>query len=338
MGLLGVSVSLGFIIGPVLGGFLLDWLDWRSIFYTRLPICVIVLVLCLVLLKTDHRKPRTARLDLLGALTSSSGIFCFIFGITRVKDLGLGSPLLYAWSGTGILLLALFLWLERYAEDPIVDFSLFQNRTFLVSGISLFLMFAAIPASFLILPFYLMEAMRLPPSSVGVLLAVNSMATILFGPISGSLSDRFGARRFEVTGAVAGTAAMFLMMFFDLETGMASIVFVLILYGVGFGIFQSPNSTLIMGSVPRNRLGAASAMLATLRQVGITMGMALSGTIYASRMVHYQVGWVGKGLEAGEAARLSIPVAFRDTLALSVLLGVAAVLLSLPRRNKNEGD
>jgi EmrB/QacA subfamily drug resistance transporter len=334
MGLLGISVSLGFIVGPVFGGVLLDWLDWRSIFYTRFPICLIVLALCQVLLKKDRLKRGSARLDLPGALTSSIGIFCFVFGITRVKDSGFASPNVYAWSVAGILLLAFFVWLERRAEDPIVDFSLFRNRTFRRAGLSLFVMFAAIPSPFLIMPFYLMEAMELPPSKVGFLLAVNSLANIVCGPISGSLSDRFGAERFEVMGAIASTSALFLMVFFDLETGLLSIVSALILSGVGSGMFQSPNSSLIMGSVPRDRLGSASAMLATMRQVGLTLGMALAGTIYASRMDIYQLDWMGKGVQVAEAARLSITTAFRDTLLPSVVFGGVAVLLSWPRRGK----
>lgn len=334
MGLLGVSVSLGFVVGPVLGGFLLEWLDWRSIFYTRAPVCLFVLVLCLLLLRKDERKQRTAPLDILGALTSSLGIFCFIFGITRVKDAGFASPHFYLWSGAGALLLVLFVWLERRAADPIVDFSLFRNRGFRFSGLSLFALFAAIPSPFLILPFYLMEALRFSPAKVGVLLAVNSAATIVCGPVSGSLSDRLGAERFEAAGALVSTTALFFMIFFDLEAGLVSIVSVLTLFGIGGGMFQAPNSSLIMGNVPREQLGSASAMLATLRQVGITLGMAMAGTIYAARMASYQGGLLDGGIDAVEAARLAIPVAFRDTLIPSVALGVVAVLLSLPRRGK----
>ena len=334
LGLLGVSVSLGFIVGPVLGGFLLHWLDWRAIFYTRFPVCLLFLVFSLTLLRRDRRTARTARLDIVGALTSSLGMFCFVYGITRVKDSGLASPSVYAWSGAGVLLLSLFVWLERRAEDPILDFSLFGNRTFRLAGLSLFVMYAAIPPSFLILPFYLMDALQLPPSKVGFLLTANSVANILFGPISGTLSDRFGAERFAVAGSAAATSSLFLMTFFGLETGMAAIVAVLVLYGIGFGMFQSPNSSLIMGSAPRNRLGTASAMLATLRQVGITMGMALAGTVYASRMGLYQSSWMGRGVEVTEAARLSIPYAFRDALLASVLLGLLGIFLSWPRRRE----
>jgi len=122
------------------------------------------------------------------------------------------------------------------------------------------------------------------------------------------------------------------MMFFNLDTGMGAIISVLILLGVGIGMFQTPNSSMIMGSVPRDQLGTASALMATVRQVGLSLGMALAGALYTSRLMQYQSEWVRNGTEGSEAVRLSIPVAFHDTLLLSIILSAVVVFLSFPLR------
>jgi EmrB/QacA subfamily drug resistance transporter len=329
LGLLGISVSLGFIIGPVLGGFLLHWVDWRSIFYVRAPIAFFSLLLALFLLERDEVRIGPVSLDLSGALTSAGGIFCLVFGISRVKELGILSPLAWGWMIGGLLLILAFTLVERRAQDPVIALTLFRNKTFLNATLALFLTFISAPPFILVMPFYLMQGIGLTPSEAGVLLAVNAMATIVCGPISGTLSDRYGAPRFAVAGATATTASFLFMLGFDLQTAKGTIVAVLILLGVGIGMFQAPNNSLIMGSVPRNRLGTASALIATLRQVGLSLGMALAGTLYSYRVMIYEKELGRQGLSSSEAARSAIPAAFHDALALSILLGFLVILFSL---------
>lgn len=337
MGLLGISVSLGFIIGPLLGGFLLDWLEWRSIFYVRAPIAVFSLFLALFLLRKDETRAWTGRLDWQGAVTSSAGILCLVYGVSRVRELGLYSSTVCLWAGSGILLLVAFLYIENHAKDPIVDLSLFRNRVFRNSTLCLFLTFASAPPFILIMPFYLMEAIRLTPSEAGLLLAVNSMATIVSGPVSGFLSDRFGAARFAAAGAAATTLSFVFMLGFDLQTGVGAVVPVMVLLGVGIGMFQPPNNSLIMGSVSRNRLGTASALIATLRQVGLSLGLALAATLYSYRILIHEEHLTRQGLPWPEVVRSAIPPAFHETLGVSILLGIAVIGLSLLGRKAGKG-
>ncbi|MBN1106325.1 MAG: MFS transporter [Deltaproteobacteria bacterium] len=337
LGLLGISVSLGFIIGPVLGGFLLHWLDWRSIFYVRAPIAFLSLLLALFLLKRDEVRTGPVSLDLAGALTSACGIFCLVLGISRAKELGILSPLVWGWLIGGLLLILAFTLVERRAKDPVMELSLFGNRTFRNATVALFLTFISAPPFILIMPFYLMQGIGLDPSEAGVLLAVNAMATIVCGPVSGILSDRYGAARFAAAGAAAVTASFLFMLGFDLQTGNGIIVPVMILMGVGIGMFQAPNNSLIMGSVPRSRLGTASALIATLRQVGLSLGMAMAGALYSYRVMIHENDLGRQGLASSEAARAAIPAAFHDTLALSILLGLLVILFSLLRGNGSSG-
>jgi len=335
MGLLGVAVSLGFIIGPVVGGFLLHWFDWRSIFYVRAPLSFMVLVLALILLRKDEKPAHTATLDLLGTLTSSLGIFSLVFGMSQIRKLGPKSLTVLLLIGLGILFLGVFVLIERRARDPIVDLSLFKNRLFSMASLGLFLIFTAAPSYILIMPFYLLHGLGWSASQAGLLLAVHSMTTIICGPISGWLSDRFGSSWFAIIGASATTAAYLFMRTFDLHTPVSEIIPVLILLGVGIGTFQPPNNSTIMGATPRDRLGTASALIATLRQVGISLGMALAGTLFATRRVIYQAKLIKKGAGLEAITSLSIPPAFHDVLLVSAFVGFAVVILSLFRGKEN---
>ncbi|MBN1105329.1 MAG: MFS transporter [Deltaproteobacteria bacterium] len=340
MGLLGVAVSLGFVIGPILGGLLLDWLDWRSIFYVRAPITLLSLFLSLFMLRKDEALAWTGKLDWLGAIASSTGILCLTYGVSRVSEMGLLSFAVWAWTGTGILLLAAFVYIENHVRDPIIDLTLFRNRVFRYATLALFLTFVAAPFFILVMPFYFLEAIRLTPSEAGLLLAVNSMATIVSGPISGSLSDRLGAAWFAAAGAAVMTLSFVFMLGFDLQTGAQAIVPALILLGVGIGMFQPPNNSLILGSVPRTRLGTASALMATLRQVGLSLGMALAGTLYAYRISIQQEHLTRQGLPWSEAVRSAIPSALHEALGVSILLSIPVIALSFLGRKagRNAGD
>lgn len=341
LGMLGVAVSLGFIIGPVLGGFLLDWLDWRSIFYARVPIALISLGMAFVLLQKDKTGSVSFRIDWIGALTSSAGIFCLVYGVGMVEEWGVFSPPAFAFAGSGILFLAAFVLAERTADDPLVDLTLFSNVTFRYAASGLFFTFVAAPPFILTMPFYLIEGIHLSPSQTGLLLAVSSMVTMVSGPISGSLSDRFGAAPFAAAGASAMTASFILMLFFDLHTPMGAIVFVLVLLGAGIGMFQAPNNSQIMGSAPRNRLGTASALIATLRQVGLSLGMAIAGSLYTFRIETHQEKLIKNGMGDSEAGRNAVPAAFHDGLILSIALSslviVFTILCMRSRRKKRDG-
>lgn len=329
LGSLGVSVSLGFIAGPIVGGLLLDFLDWRSIFYVRIPLGVAAFLMAVVFLARDQPRPGRFRLDILGTVTSSAGIFLFVFGISRMRDHGPASFTVLPVAGFGLALIALFIFLERRAENPIVDPALFKDRVFSSAIGGLFLHFVAAPPYMLIIPFYLMLGLHMQPSEAGMLMAATSLTTMVFGPVSGWLSDRFGRVWFAAVGAAAATLSFVFMLGFDLQSTAATIAPVFVLLGVGAGTFQPANNSIIMGAVSREQLGTASALIATQRQVGIAVGMALTGTLFSLWKAGYEQGLVDQGMEGALASETAIPMAFHDVVVISVLINIAVVALSL---------
>jgi EmrB/QacA subfamily drug resistance transporter len=329
LGMLSMSVSAGFILGPIIGGVLLEWLDWRSLFYMRAPFGICTFLMALALLKKDIPRSGKIKLDIMGTLTSSAGLFCLIFGMALIKNHGIKSPLFLLFVGSGMAILCLFVLVERRAADPIIDMALFKNRTFSYAMAGLLLFFLAVPPYILIMPFYLMEGIQLSPLESGTLMAVVSMVTMVTSPLSGTLSDRFGPVWPSVFGAGATAAAFFFMLGFNLQTETITIIPILVLLGLGVGSFQPPNNSTIMGAVARGKLGSASALIATERQVGISLGMALSGAIFSARQTMYKGMLHLDGWSDGEALRRSIAPAYREVLLISVFLAVGAMVLAL---------
>jgi EmrB/QacA subfamily drug resistance transporter len=339
LGLVGVSISFGLLMGPVIGGFLLNLLDWRSIYYMRVPVSLLALLMALVLLKKDHPMPGKFRIDLMGALTSSVGIACIIYAVSQVNNAGLVSPLVISIISIGTLCLVAFIFIERRVGDPVVDLTLFKNPIFTCNISALFLIFVIYPTFILIMPFYLMLGLDLTPSMAGLLMAVPNIGSMIFAPIGGSLSDRLGAFWFSTLGAAAVTVSFILMQGYDLDTHTMALVLPAFIFGAGSGMFGAPNNSIIMGTIPKERYGSTSALIALQRQVGLALGMAFSGTIYSIRRIFYQEELGRQGLEVVDCVRASIPPAFHDALTVSIIIGVSIIPLSLvharKRRDKN---
>jgi EmrB/QacA subfamily drug resistance transporter len=329
LGSLGVSVSLGFIAGPVIGGPLLDFLDWRSIFYVRIPLGLAAFLMATLFLDKDQPRHGKFDLDLRGTVTSTAGIFLFVFGVSQMRNYGLASFRVLALAGLGIALIVLFVFLERRARNPILDPALFKDKVFSSAMGALVLHFVAAPPYMLIVPFYLMLGLQMRASDAGLLMAATSATTLVFGPVSGWLSDRFGPVWFAAIGAAAATLSFVCMLGFDLESAAATVAAVFVLLGVGAGTFQPANNSIIMSAVTREHLGTASALIATQRQVGIAVGMAWTGTLFSAWRDGYQEGLVKIGMNGDSASRAAIPPAFHDVLLVSILINAVVVALCL---------
>jgi MFS family permease len=246
-----------------------------------------------------------------------------------MRNYGLASFRVLALAGLGLALIVLFVFLERRARNPILDPALFKDKVFSSAMGALVLHFVAAPPYMLIVPFYLMLGLQMRASDAGLLMAATSATTLVFGPVSGWLSDRFGPVWFAAIGAAAATLSFVCMLGFDLESAAATVAAVFVLLGVGAGTFQPANNSIIMSAVTREHLGTASALIATQRQVGIAVGMAWTGTLFSAWRDGYQEGLVKIGMDGAAASRAAIPPAFHDVLLVSILINVVVVALCL---------
>ncbi len=177
---------------------------------------------------------------------------------------------------------AYFIYIETRIPQPMVNLSLFKNSTFTLGSLSAFLNFASQYILVFLTPFYLQRVIHYSPEKVGLLMTSFPLAVMAVAPFSGALSDRLGTRGLAVTGAAFCAAALTTMAFLPPDAAPLSIGWRLAFFGLGTGIFQSPNNSAVMGSVPRPHLGIASGILGTVRTTGMAVGIAMAGLVLYS--------------------------------------------------------
>lgn len=326
LGISGTAVSLGIVIGPTLGGLLIDAFSWRWIFFVNLPVGIIGTLMAIRYIPAI--RPRGGqRFDIWGSLTLVAGLLCLLLALTWGQNIGFSeNRILGLFSGSLIFFLA-FLYIETHIDDPIIDLSLFLNEKFSVGLITGFITFFVIAGIILLMPFYLENVLGYDTRQVGLMLAIVPIAMGIIAPIAGSVSDRVGTRPITVVGLFILLVGYVGLNTLRLDTTAWQYILLFLPIGLGMGIFQSPNNSAIMGSAPQERLGVVSGMLAITRTMGQTTGIALLGALWASRVLSYE----GTNLDVGatEASALSQVNGLSDTMWVVVLLIFLAFLIGL---------
>ncbi|MFC1998356.1 MFS transporter [Chloroflexota bacterium] len=320
IGLYAASVGAGLTFGPVLGGVLLDTLGWQSIFYTRLPIVLIVTVLSWKLLAEQKSTEVHHSFDKWGSIAFFAGMFALLLGLNQSGKLGWTSPLVLACLSSAAILIPAFIIIERKVKQPLLDLSLFRSTAFTMSNIALLISFVARIFAVFLMPFFLMQGLDYSPSKAGLVQITIPIAMIIIAPFAGRFSDKIGSRIPTTAGFVVLGISLFLLSTMNASSSITDVVIATAIMGAGIGTFESPNNSLIMGSVPKRKLGTASALLATSRSVGLTIGLAISSSIYAARKALYMES-------APEAS--AIIGSFQDALIIVTYLCIAGVIASL---------
>ena len=310
LGLFGTIVSIGIVVGPTLGGILIDAFSWHAIFFVNLPVGIVGTALSLRFVPAT--RPRGGqRFDLLGAIALCTSLLCLSLALTIGQELGFGDRRILALFGGFAVLLVLFVVTELRTPQPMIDLHLFRNRQLSVNLITGFVTFVGVSGSFILMPFYLENVRGFDTRQVGLLLVAVPVGLGIASPISGALSDRLGTRLIAVIGLAILLAGYYGLSTLDGSTDVPGFLLRFAPIGIGMGIFQSPNNSAIMGSAPRERLGIVSGLLSITRTIGQTTGIAVLGAMWASRVFAYAGGAVPGGATAAPA--LWQVSALRDT-------------------------
>ncbi len=325
LGITGAVSGAGTLIGPVVGGLLINAFGWPSIFYLRLPVVVICVGMAWTMLKEPSLPRAGGKFDLAGAAVLLFTMSCLLISMNRGRIAGWSSPLILSLGIAGLLLLFAFIIIEKRAAQPVLDLRLFRNRLFSASTSSHMLINLPEKALEFLLPFYLIQGIGLSASGAGLLLVARSAMMLVLSPIAGWVSDRIGTSLPCGLGIVLIGLGTLLFGQLGDNPSLSAIVLGLLLVGAGMAMFQTPNTSAIMGSVPGDRLGTAAAMVATFRQVGIAFGVAISGAIFTSSQLSHLARLSSEGLAPDVIQRLSTVGGFQDSI--PVLLGIVVVAL-----------
>jgi MFS family permease len=275
--------------------------------------------------------------DFAGAIILFFALVCIIFPVSSIDRFGLKNPLTSGLFAAGIILMALFVFIELKKKHPMFEFSLFKNRIFFMGNISLLLNFIAQFTIALIIPFYLIQFRSFPASLAGLILIANPAVAMIVTPLSGYLTDRFDARYLSSAGMALITAGLFIAGFLNEKSSFLNIIIFLALTGLGIGMFQTPNNYAIMSSVPHNRSGTASSMLATMRNLGMVFGAALSGSLFSTRQLYLAKTLKLDGFSGTELNNMVFTGAMKFTFIIGALLACVAVITSILAGSHKKG-
>ena len=330
IGIMTMGGQVGMAVGPLFGGWLVSTFGWPAIFWARAPIAL-VLGLASFLVIRDLTSARGRRqFDFGGAATLGLAMVALLLGINQAGQAGWWAPAPLALFAAAAICFAGFVRLEARLDAPMVDLRLFGNRLFSAANLMHLLSNLTMFGVWLLVPYYLVQGLGLPPVVSGLFLGCVPAATSLIAPLSGWLSDRIGAWSLSLGGLALQVLALLLIARLDADSSVVQVAGSLVLLGVALGLFLSPNISFIMGAVPRDQLGVASGMVTTMRSLGVVTGVALLTAIYAARSAEYQPGAGRPGTGA-----FVVP-AFQDAFTFAATLCLVAVGLALIRGRRSK--
>jgi len=278
LGVNAVSIAVGLALGPTLGGIIAQNLSWRYVFFINVPIGIAALIWVQRVVPAGIRRPGL-RLDWRGAVTSFLALLCLVLYATVGARLGWVSPVSLLMIVAAVLFGVLFIRTERRVPQPMMDLKMLADRVFSLASLAALVSFMAQYLMVFITPFYLVSILGFGEQPAGLVMTAAPLGILCVAPFAGALSDRIGSRALAVAGTAIGALALFLLSGVGPSTTAFDVAWRLALFGLGMGIFQSPNNSAVMGAAPHRFLGVASGFLATGRNVGMVLGITLAGVV-----------------------------------------------------------
>jgi EmrB/QacA subfamily drug resistance transporter len=281
MGVLGVPMLIAPIMGPILGGWLVDSASWRWIFFINVPIGIVAFILGMIVLEPDESQP-AHKLDWLGALLLSPGLAVFIFGLAESSSYGFGSPRSWLPTLVGALLIAAWFLHTWRSPNPLIDLRTFAHTragaaagTFLLFAISVF-------GTMLLVPLYYQAVRGASALQAGLLLAPGGLGAMLLMPVAGKLTDRYGPTWLPAAGLPFVAIGLIPFVFVGPHTSYVLLCSGQFVQGLGMGLAMMPNMTAAMQAVPPAAIARTSTAMNIIRQAGASIGTAILSVILAS--------------------------------------------------------
>lgn len=329
LGLTGTVVALGSLTGPALGGILVGLLNWRSIFFINLPIGILGYLAARIILPHDKPPQNKETFDFAGALFFTLGMISLMFAISNGQSWGWRSYPILGGLFLGTLSLAFFFHTEVRVPNPMIDLSMFRIRPFFIGNITGLLSFVAMFANVMLMPFYLQHVLNYSPAQVGLVMTAFPLTMAIIAPISGHASDRIGPIALTTSGLFVSAIGFYYLSTLTISSLFWQIVPGLLLMGLGAGLFQSPNNSSVMSSVPPNKLGVAGGISALVRNVGMVIGIAFSVSLFQNRETSLLVGVYNPTPLQQVTAFIG---AYHTVMLASMSIALIAALISLNRK------
>ena len=325
-----MAVALGLCVGPVIGGTLSSLFGWQSIFFINLSIGIIAMIMVRKNVPKDEKR-EAVPFDTIGSVMIFFAVLCILLPLSISGDYSLPTALFLILMGTGVVIFVAFIFVESKIKFPMLNLSLFKNRVFTASNFAAFFAYMAQFIMVFLAPFYLEKLRMLSALTSGLLFLPMPLATMFMAPISGSFSDRFDSRLLSSAGNLIMAGGLFMLSFFNKNTSYLFIILSMIVTGIGFGLFHTPNNSAVMGNVPPQYRGIASGTLAMMRNIGMAVGVALSGALFSAFQKSAIVDYKAKGQSGAILTDHAFIYAMHLTFLAAVMIALLAMIASLTK-------
>jgi EmrB/QacA subfamily drug resistance transporter len=331
-GIWGATIGLAVAIGPLVGGMLTSWLSWRWIFLVNIPIGVGAVALAMTKLR-ESSDPEHGRLDPVGLVTLTGGLFCLILALIEGNSHGWSSALIIGLFAAAAVLLTVFVIAEAVQQKSMIDLTLFRRPAFVGAQITAFAISSTLFAMFLYLTLYMQDVLRLSPLQTGVRFLPLSLVSFVAAPLAGRLSGRVPIRLLLGGGLALCALSLWLMSGITIHSDWTTLLAGFIVGGIGIGFVNAPLATTAVSTVRQERAGMASGLNNTFRQLGIATGIAALGAIFQNKVGG---GGLGNPGHLDDAARATFISGLNSILHVgAVVAAIGAVLALLLVRGKD---
>lgn len=280
-GITGTSVAIGSLTGPTLGGILVKAFGWHSIFLVNIPIGIVGILCTYFLIPEIKEDPENKSFDVIGAFLFAGSILLLFMSFLFLQDQKVSNTVFAMMLIAALVLMTAFIIHERRVSYPLLNFGLFKIKIFLLGISTGFLSFVSLNTTLYFIPFYFVYILKFTTLKAGLLMSAYPLMTAVISPFSGWLSDKISYRPLTIIGLIINVAVLFTISTFGAETSSIQIVVFMALLGIGSAIFQSPNNSSVMGSVPTNQLGSAGGINALFRNLGMVSGTTISVILFS---------------------------------------------------------
>jgi EmrB/QacA subfamily drug resistance transporter len=284
----GVS-AVALALGPITGGLLAEHAHWSWIFFVNVPIGVLAILAALVVIQESKDTSQEQRLDFPGLLSSGVALFALTYSLIEANNKGWTSAEILSLFAVAVVSFVVFVLLERRQRAPMLDLSLFRNRTFTGANATMMLVALAMFGVFFYVSLFVQGILGYSPVQAGASFLPMTLCIVFVAPVAGKLSDRVGARWLMSVGMVLVSTSLVLFSLLDEHSTFWNLFPALLIGGAGMAMAMTPTTAAAMSSVPVDKAGVGSGVLNSMRQVGGSLGVAIAGAVLGS-YVHVGLG------------------------------------------------
>ena len=332
IGLLMTTVGVGAVAGPSIGGFVVDFLHWRAVFFLTIPLALLGMAATLAVLRgwESERAGRGGGFDWPGAALSTGVLVTLLLGLTLATETGWTQPQILGDFALSAAMFAAFIWWELRAPAPMFNLRFFRGRVFSCGIAAAFLTFLGQSSVLFLMPFYLQNVLGLTPKAAGLVVMPGALGMAILGSVSGTLSDKFGWRRFTVGGMLFSTLGLAILSRVTETSPLWQVIPGIVLVNCGMGMFYSPNSSSVLSAVGRDSYGVVSGLLNLVRNSANVISLAIATTIVTMTMgsLGYEPSLEAVRQDAVAGVRGAFTVGMRYAFYTLVIMVIASMAVS----------